>query len=78
MENNLDSGSRMKSRIIHVFLRAWKHFYGLNILKFFVADPDPGSFRPWIGIRDGKQSGFGIQDKISFYISESIVTLFMA
>ncbi len=30
-----------KSRII--FPRAWKQFFGLKILEFFDADPDPGS-----------------------------------
>jgi hypothetical protein len=36
--------------------RAWKQFFGLNILKYF--DPDPEYFLPWI--QDGK---FLIRDK---------------
>ncbi len=53
MENNLDRYSGWICRII--FLRAYEHFYGLNILKFFVADPESWIFfDPGTGIRDGK------------------------
>ncbi len=43
-EKNPDQG--WISRII--FSGTWTTFFGLKILKFFAADPDPRSFRPWI------------------------------
>ncbi len=43
------SDSGMNKGII--FLKARNKFFGLKILKFFDADPDSGSFWPWI--RDG-------------------------
>jgi hypothetical protein len=43
-----------------LFLRTKYQFFGLKILKFFDADPDPGSVNPGSGIRDGKSQ---IRDK---------------
>jgi hypothetical protein len=40
MEKNPDPVSRMN--IPDLFLRTYYQFYGLKILKFFYADPDPG------------------------------------
>jgi hypothetical protein len=42
---------------------AYKQFYGLKILKFFDADPNPGSFGPWkrdgnIRTRDHEQTSW--------------------
>jgi hypothetical protein len=34
-------------------------FFGLKIFKFFVADPDPGSFIPWIRDLGWKISDLG-------------------
>jgi hypothetical protein len=51
----------LTSRII--FPRAKKQFIGLKILEFFDADPDPRSFDPGSGIKDGKfRSGINIPD----------------
>jgi hypothetical protein len=57
------SGSEMN--IQDHFPRAFKQFFGLKIkiLKFFDANPDPGSriFLTWI--QDGKIQGSGIRHK---------------
>jgi hypothetical protein len=46
MEKNPVSGFGMN--IPDYFPRAQKQFSGLKILKFCDADPDTGSFLPWI------------------------------
>jgi hypothetical protein len=58
-------------------LRYYRYLYSTEVVRFNVADPDPGSaafFNPWI--RNGKKSGFGVRENISDYISESLVTIF--
>jgi hypothetical protein len=35
-----------------LFLRSKNQYFGLKILKFFDADPDPGSVNPGSRIRD--------------------------
>ncbi len=56
-------GSGMKSR--NIFPRAWEQFFGLKILKFFDAGPDPGSgIFLTLDPRSGMEKlGSGIQDK---------------
>jgi hypothetical protein len=49
----------------NIFLRAWEQFFGLKMLKFFDAGPDPGS-RIFLTLDPGsgmKKLGSGIQDK---------------
>ncbi len=51
----------LKSQIF--FSRTLHQFFGLQILKFFDADPDPWSFQPWIRDPGWKKTGSGIRDK---------------
>jgi hypothetical protein len=54
MEKKSDPGpgSWMNINIPDHFSESLKQFFGLKVLKFFQADTDPESFKPWI--RDGK------------------------
>jgi hypothetical protein len=59
------------------YLRYYRYMYSTEVLRFCVADPDPGSaafLAPGSGM--GKKSRFGVRENILDYISESFVTIF--
>jgi hypothetical protein len=61
MERKYGSGSRMN--IPDNFYESLETVFGLNILKFFAADPDPESGIFFPGFRSGMEKfGFGIPD----------------
>jgi hypothetical protein len=54
-EINAEPGSGMN--ILDLIFENMVSVFVLKVIKFFDADPDPGSFQPWI--RDGKKSDPG-------------------
>jgi hypothetical protein len=45
-----------------LILRTHYQFFGIKIVKFFDADPNPGSFQPWIQDPGSGMGRNGIRD----------------